>query len=163
MAPAGGVRLFFAPAEGSFAGRDRRKHDCDCGGGYRPGSERSDRPAAHTWWWHWLCGGGYIARSVRVWTLGVWIVTVVFTVVLRFIGSCERDRYSDKPNSKRRSRIITAGKLPSYRRRRTERTASEDPLTTAWDIRAPDNLICCPKQNRPAWELLELFWGVNSS
>jgi len=29
-----------------------------------------------------------------------------------------------KPNSKRRSRIITAGKLPSYRRRRTERTAS---------------------------------------
>ena len=40
-----------------------------------------------------------------------------------------------KPSSKRRSRIITAGKPPSYRRRRTERTTSEDPLTTAWDMR----------------------------
>ena len=47
----------------------------------------------------------------------------------------------DKPNSKRRSRIITAGKLPSYRRRRTERTASEDPLTTAWDMRRVIRLV----------------------
>ena len=39
-----------------------------------------------------------------------------------------------KPSSKGRSRTMTAGKPHSYRRRRTERTASEDPRTTAWDM-----------------------------
>ena len=39
-----------------------------------------------------------------------------------------------KPSSKGRSRTMTAGKPHSYRRRRTESTASEDPRTAAWDM-----------------------------
>ena len=45
--------------------------------------------------------------------------------------SCETDGHESKPSSKGRSRITTGEKPHSYRRQRTERTASEDPLTIA--------------------------------
>ena len=61
--------------------------------------------------------------------------------VLRFndLLFCETDGHESKPSSKGRSRITTGEKPHSYRRQRTERTASEDPLTIV--RHAPDNLI----------------------
>ena len=55
------------------------------------------------------------------------------TVLRLFYGlmiSCETDGHESKPSSKGRSRITTGEKPHSYRWQRTERTASEDPLTT---------------------------------
>ena len=52
-----------------------------------------------------------------------------------FDGSCERDEHSGQAKQLERKPNKTAGKSPSYRRRRTERTASGEPLTAAWGMR----------------------------
>ena len=90
-------------------------------------------PAASRAWAQW----GYVSGRLRYWVRSSHRASTV--VVLRFNDLfCEIDGHESKPSSKGRSRITTGEKPHSYRRQRTERTASEDPLSHETCTGQPD-------------------------